>query len=279
MPSYFRKCLCLLLLVGGLLCGACHLWEDERPKNDLDLAEEAVRARDIGDAEMFFERYLRKNPTGEHRWYVWQQLLNISLSFRQDKGTAKNYLTIMLMEYAEEPLKRREIQRELASICDELRLHEEATELWEALVADPDTPPEDKAAFSRKLSHAYLRRLEFAMATDMLDLCLKLDVSPSTKADCLYDVGEAQMLTGELESSEKALRTLLDIPEADAQRRVLATFMLADVFEQRQRTKEAVELFESIRETYPNSKVIDMRITALRGKRESRQPDVIPKKR
>ena len=151
--------------------------------------------------------------------------------------------------------------------------------LWETLVEDADTPAEDKAAFYQELSHAYMRRLEFTMAADVLDLCLQLDVSPSTKADCLYDMAEAATFTDDLEKSEKALRSLLDMPEASPQRRVLAVFMLADVLEQRNQLDEAVQLFESIRESYPNARVIELRIAALRGKQTPKKPDVVPKKR
>lgn len=277
-PAFFLLCLPLLLTLAFFL-GGRRFEENSSLKSDLAMAEKAIKARDIGDAEMFYERYLRKNPAGEQRWDVWQSLLSISLNIRQDKATAKNYLEIMLLEYAADPPKRREIQKQLADLCDDLRLYDRAVTLWEALVEDQGTPAEDKAVFYRELSHAYMRRLEFTMAVDVLDLCLKLEVSPSTKAECLYDVAEAEMFTGDLEKSEKALRALLDMPAASPQRRVLAVFMLADVLEQQNRPEEAVQLFESIRDSYPNSKVIEMRITALRSKQTVKKPDVVPVRR
>ena len=276
-PAFFLLCLPLLLSL-AFFFGGRGFKADDSLKSDLDMAEKAVKARDTGDAEMFYERYLRKNPAGEQRWNVWHNLLDIALNIRQDKATAKNYLEIMLAEYAADPPKRREIQKRLAAVCDELRLYDRAVSLWEALVEDEGAPAEDKAACYRELSHAYMRRLEFTMATEVLDLCLQLDVSPATKADCLYDVAEAAMFTDDLEKSEKALRALLDMPEASPQRRVLAVFMLADVLEQRNRPDEAVRLFESIRESYPNSKVIELRIAALRGKQAPKKPDVVPVK-
>ena len=269
--------LCIPLAITLVFYFISHTGDDEISlKDDLVMAEMAAKSRDIGDAEMFYERYLRKNPTGDQRWNVWQNLLNISLNIRQDKITAKDYLEIMLLEYDEEPVKRRDIQMELAAVSNDLRMYERAVTLWEKLVEDEGTPDEDKAAFYRALSHAYMRRLEFTMATDVLELCLKLNVSLSTKADCLYDVGEAEMITGNMAESEKALRSLLAMPEATPQRRVLAVFMLADVLEQQNRPEEAVKLFESIRESYPNTRVVEMRIAALRGKQAPKKPDVVP---
>jgi tetratricopeptide (TPR) repeat protein len=278
-PAFFLLCFPLLLSL-FLFLGAYRSGENTGLQSDLDMAERAIKARDIGDAEMFYERYLRKNPAGEQRWKVWHSLLNISLNLRQDKVTAKHYLEIMLLEYAADPPRQREIQRQLAGLCSDLRLYDRAAALWEALVKDEATPAEDKAAFYRELSHAYMRRLEFTMATDVLELCLQLDVSPATKADCLYDVAEAQMFTDNLEQSEKALRSLLDGADVSAYRRVLAVFMLADVLEQQNQTEEAVRLFTSIRESYPNSKVVEMRISSLRGKQTSpKKNEVLPLRR
>ncbi len=279
-PAFLLLCLPLLISLAFFFGGRrFEEQEDDGLRDDLAMAEKAAKARDTGDAEMFYERYLRKNPTGEQRWSVWHNLLAISLNIRQDKVTAKNYLEIMLDEYASDSPKRREIQKRLAAVCSDLRLYDRAVTLWEDLVEDEGTPDEDKAVFYRELSHAYMRRLEFTMATDVLDLCLQLKVMPSTKADCLYDMSEAEMFTGDLEKSEKALRSLLDIPAITPQRRVLAVFMLADVLEQQNKMDEAVQLFESIREGYPNGKVIEMRIAALKGKQAPKRPDVVPVKR
>lgn len=273
-PAFFLLCLPLLLSLVFFLGGRQDK-EDDTVKSDLAMAEQAVKARDVADAEMFYERYLRKNPKGEQRWNVWNSLLSIARNIRQDKTTTKNYLEIMLLEYGADPPKRREIQKQLAAVSSQLRMYDRAVDLWEILAEDEDTPAEDKAAVYRELSHAYMRRLEFSMATEVLDLCLQLKVAPGTKADCLYDMAEAEVFTGDLEKSEKALRSLLDIPAASSQRRVLAVFMLADVLEQQNRPDEALQLFESIQETYPNSKVIEMRISALRNKSAPKKPDVV----
>jgi tetratricopeptide (TPR) repeat protein len=271
----FPLTLALFFFLGGY-----HSREESGWQSDLAMAEKAINGRDIGDAEMFYERYLRKNPAGGQRWNVWDSLLNISLNFRQDKVTAKQYLEIMLLEYAEDPPRRRNIQKQLAGVCKDLRAYDRAVELWEALARDEGTPAEEKAAFYRELSHAYMRRLEFTMAIDVLDLCLQLELGPVFKADCLYDAAEAEMVTDNLEKSEQALRSLLDMPAVAPQRRVLAVFMLADVLEQRNHFDEAVRLLTSIRESYPNSKVIEMRISALQGMRPApKRPEVVPIKK
>lgn len=270
LPAFAACALLFPLLSGCPLEELC-----SKPGDDLSRAEEALGERDIAEARMYFERYLRKHPDGEDRWEVWLQLLSISLDIHQDKETAGEYLEIMLREFSGDSAKRRHIQMVLAGLYKDRRMYSRALPLWEILAADPGLSSEERAVVYRELSHAYLRRLEFTSATDMLGLCLHLDVGQDTKADCLYALAETQMLTDKLDESERALRDLLRLSGISTERRVLATFTLADVLEQRDKLAEAAELFESIRESYPNTKVVEVRLGALKhkmgGKKNSRK--------
>ena len=236
-------------------------------KSDLALAEEALKLRDTGDAVMYFERYLRKNPSGEERWQVWQALLDIAQNLQQDKITAKDYLEIMLVEYQGNDDRRRTIQLRLAELSNEMRLYGRATALWEDLVQDQDLAERTKADIYRELSRAYLRRLEISMSMQMLSMCMDLKVPPSIKSECLYELAETQMLTKDLAASENSLRDLLLMDEVGASRKILATFLLADVLEQQDRLEEAARYYESIRDSYPNSKVVEMRLNTIRGRK------------
>lgn len=74
------------------------------------------------------------------------------------------------------------------------------------------------------------------------------------------------MLTGELSDAEKALQEMLALNAASPDQQLLSVFMLADVIEQQDRGEEALSLFESLKNSYPNKKVIEIRIAALRQK-------------
>lgn len=241
-------------------------------QDDLDLAMAALKERDIADAEMYFERYLRKNPAGEERWEVWQELINIALNVRQDKAVVRDYLEIMLAEYADDPVRRNDIQMRLASLCNEMRQYGRAVALWEDLIADDDFPENLRATVYRDLSRVYLQRLETSKATQILGLCLELEVPYSLRAECLFDLAETQSLTGELKESEKTLRDLLEMKELLKEQQVMATFMLADVLEQQERLDEAAEYYESIRESYPNPKVVEIRLNNLKNRKQNSPP-------
>ncbi|MDL2280121.1 hypothetical protein LJC15_05640, partial [Desulfovibrio sp. OttesenSCG-928-G11] len=198
-----------LVLILLPLSGACSVESTAPAPDDLALAETAMQNRDTGDAEMHLERYLRKNTDGTRRWEVWQKLLEISLNVRQDRDTAAEYLEIMLEEFNADPPRRRSIQTRLAHLYTLMHKHARAVSLWEAVAADGQTPVEERAVAYRELSAAYLRRLEFTGATDVLGLCLELPARPETKAGCLYALAETRMLTEELPAAEQALKDLL----------------------------------------------------------------------
>lgn len=262
--SVFCLTLVFILLVNPL--------DDNSPKqqDDLARARSAVIDLDIGDAEMYFERYLRKNPDGECRWEVWQSLLEIALNIRHDVVSAREYLEIMLEEFNEDPVLRGEIRLTLAALSNETRSYERAVTLWEAVSADPATTQETLATVYRELSRAYLRRFEFTLSKELLDRCLQLDVAEKTKAQCLYALAEAHMLTNEMGLAEKTLRDMLGMTAQGESLRIEAIFMLADVLEQQERIPEAETLFKSLRDIYPNRKVIEVRLTALKNKRLNR---------
>ena len=241
-------------------------------QDDLDLAVKALKARDIADAEMYFERYLRKNPTGGERWEAWQELMDIARNIRQDKAVVRDYLEMMLAEYADDPVRRSDIQMQLAALCNDMRLHGRAVALWEDLIADEDFPEHLRAVVYRELSRAYLRRLETVKATQILGLCLDLDVPAPLRADCLFDLSETQSLTGEFKDSEKSLHDLLDMEDLPSDKQIMATFMLADVLEQQERLDEAMKYYESVRATYPNPKVVEIRLNSLKLRKENPLP-------
>ncbi|MDL2290780.1 hypothetical protein LJC09_01570 [Desulfovibrio sp. OttesenSCG-928-F20] len=266
-----RSLVAALMLLFVLLFSACTVEKKDPEQDDLFRAEAALKERDIGDAEMFFERYLRKNTVGDRRWEVWNNLLDISLNMRQDSATASQYLEIMLDEFGDDPAKRRSILIQLAGIANSRHNYPRAVALWEDLAADPQTPAEDRALVYRELSAAYMRRLEFSEARDVLGLCLDLDIAPESKAGCLYALAEIQMLTEALPESEQVLRDLLALEGVAESSRVAAVFMLADVLEQLNRLDEAAQLLESIHESYPNASVVLLRLKALKDKKAAKK--------
>ena len=261
---YFLQCVCVVVIACSIAITGCTPQRDE--DQSLQKGDAALAKLETADAAMYFELYLRKNATGSKRWYAWNQLLDITLNYRHEKNTARSYLEIMSKEYAADPEKMRFINRQLALIAAEQHDDAKAIALWEELLTDASIEIELQAEILRKLSAAYLRRLDFTLATETLERCLTLTVGPNTKAACLYDLAVTQTLTEEMPQAEATLRNLLALPNIAQDKQVLATYTLADVLEQQNKFQEAFALFESIRTSYPNEKVIELRLSNLKPK-------------
>lgn len=267
----FRKT--MMGLFGPILVVCCFVLAacQTQPVDDLTLGNEAYERYEITDAEMFYERYLRKNPESSNRWWVWNRLLDISLNIRQQKSNSVAYLEIMLEEYGKDDDKRRSITRSLANLYFDLMNYERAVILWENLAYDPTSVSAEKAEAFRKLAFLYLRRLDFTDSTNVLQKCLQLDVEQSVKADCLFDLAEIQLLLGELPQAYANLHTLLQLDDPNKERYLMVRFMYADVLEQKGRFEEALELFTQLRTVHPNTGVIDVRLESLKKRMKKKK--------
>lgn len=272
-----RKLLSAALL-GAALCAAGCFDSGEEVTDDLVDARKAMMQRDFLEAEKSFERYLRRSPDGEERWEVWNNLTELALSVRNDRKAAVELLEAMLIEYADVPVRKREISVRLAELYRLSRKYERAVFLWSSVAEDPKADNVERARACRNLAHVYLRRLEFELAKESLGYCLALDIPDTVRAECLYDLAQTFMGMDELDNAIVQLRAVLALRNISQAARTLTIFMLADALDQKGKNDEAMELFTSISETYPNRKVVEQRIEFLEKKKKPPVPPVPGKK-
>ncbi|MDR2893789.1 MAG: tetratricopeptide repeat protein [Deltaproteobacteria bacterium] len=251
------------LLLLPLLLVSC--LEKDNAQNDLTDAREYMRHRDFIEAEKSFERYLRRNPDGPDRWEVWNHLVDLALNVRHNRMSAIELLEAMTVEYESQDEERRVVLERLASEYELARRYDRAMELWIKLDNDLGTPHLQKAGIYRSMARIYLRRLEFELARESLTYCLALEIPQSLKSDCQYDLADAYMVMEDLDAGINELRSLLEQDGVDDELRVLSVFMLADALEQKGDKAGALELFESIRFSYPNGSVMEARIEYLKN--------------
>ncbi len=263
----------------ALLCFAlfaCSNSKKEGP-DDLGEARSALGKRNFLEAEKAFERYLRSNPEGVDRWYVWQNLVELSLNVRGDRKGAIELLEAMLVEYAATPDKERLVRMRLAEQYRLSRKYDRAVELWGLTAGDKGASSLEKAESYRNLAEVYLRRLEFELAKEALNMCIALAVPDPVRGQCLYDLAQTHMGTDESDEAVARLRAVLELKDIPAPLRGLTVFMLADALDQQGKSAEALALFESIRASYPNPQVVAKRIDALRKpKKKTIPPAVVP---
>lgn len=256
-----RLILILIILVSCTVTGC--LDKKDTP-DDLYLAREYMLNRDFMEAEKSFERYLRSNPDGADRWEVWNELVDLALNVRHDRNSAIELLRAMQQEYEFQPEYRRIVLDKLAHQYEQARYFDGSVELWGTLIKDPDTPSAQKAESLRNLARIYLRRLEFEPAKEVLTFCMELDIPQSAKSDCQYDLADLYMIMEDMDAGIKELRNLLEQEGVEDHKRVQAIFMLADALEQQGNKDSALGLFETIRFSYPNPRVVEARIEYLK---------------
>lgn len=262
------RTLLVAALLGAVLCAGGCLDSGKEATDDLVEARKAMMQRDFLEAEKSFERYLKRNPEGAERWEVWNNLVELALSVRNDRKAAIELLEAMLIDYAETPAKKREISVRLAELYRLSRKYDRAVFLWASVAEDPAADNVDRARACRNLAHVYLRRLEFELAKESLGYCLALDVPDVVRAECLYDLAQAFMGMDELDNAIVQFRAVLDLENVAWPTRTLTIFMLADALNQKGQNEEAMKLFTSISETYPNRKVVEQRIEFLQKKKK-----------
>lgn len=267
------RCLGLLMLTVFLafLLGGCQGKEDVA--DDLRDARKAMMTRDFLEAEKFFERYLRRSPEGAERWEVWNSLVELALSVRNDRKAAIELLEAMRIEYEDQADKRRKISMRLAEQYRLLRKYDRAVYLWSSVAEDVRADTIERSRACRNLAHVYLRRLEFELAKQSLGYCLALDIPESVRAECLYDLAQTYVGMDELENAVTQLRAVLALRDIADSTRTLSIFMLADALDQQGNNDEAIELFTSISHTYPNRKVVEQRIAFLEKKKNYPAPN------
>lgn len=252
---------------------------EKKAPSDLEDARHAMMTRDYLEAEKSFERYLRRSPQGADRWEVWNSLVDLALSVRNDRKAAIELLEAMLIEYAAEPARKRIISGQLAEQYRLVRNYERALTLWSGIAEDKNADVVERARACRNLAGVYLRRLEFELAKESLGYCLALDIPDTVRADCLYDLAQTFVGTGDLDQAITYFRQVLALGNIPASTRTLTVFMLADTLDQKGLSAEALKLFTSISDDYPNPKVVAQRIAFLKNKKKTPAAQAAPEGR
>lgn len=261
----------LFTFIFALFLGGC-LDAKQETADDLADARKAMLKREFLEAEKFFERYLRRSPEGEERWDVWNNLVALALSVRNDRKAATELLEAMLIEYEAEAEKRRAISMRLAELYRLSRKYGRAVFLWTSVAEDNQADGIERAEACRNLAHVYLRRLEFEMAKQSLGYCLALTIPNAVRAECLYDLAQTHMGMDELDNAVTQLRSVLALQDISESTRTLSIFMLADALDQQGENDESMRLFVGISNTYPNRRVVEQRIAFLEKKKTASVP-------
>ncbi len=244
-----------------LLLAACSGQKGSDSAADLDDGRRAFARGFYLEAESAYERYLQKEPKGRHRREAWTRLLEISQNVRSDAERSTMLIEAMALEFGDSVEGPGSLQQ-LAELYEQQGLGQRAMEAYAQLMA-MDGDPQRLAAYRLRWARLARGQRGYDQAHEMLEKCAEEAPGDETKARCLYENALTYTYTQSYGRSRALLEELLALPKVPEDVRPLAVFQLADIYERDQKLDKARELFSSIRDIYPNPRVVQARLQNL----------------
>lgn len=261
--ALFAVCLALFFILPGL--AGCD--DPEPPGVDLDMARQAYSRGHFSEAEKIYEQYLQDEPEGADRWEAWNRLLDVSMNVRIDPERAEALLDAMFLEFSEDSERAWSLLQKQAELHESLQEWEKAIESWQRALSSGDLSPEHRADVYLRLAKIHQQGREYDLAQEALTACLREDVDPEMLASCKFELAQTLGYMKRWNRTKTLLQEIMDDPEVGEERKALATFMLADIYETDGDKKKAKALLESILTTYPNPKVVETRLENLKKRK------------
>jgi len=233
---------------------------------DLEEARIALREREWDRAARYLERYLRTGTDPDERWEAWNSLIEATDRAGQDRRWINAHLEAMLVEFENNPGRMRIVLRRMGENQEMSRQYERAVQTWIQFSALPGLSPEERLNIYKRQAFLQMRLNRLQGAEETLHECLGLPLPDTVKGDCLYALADISLLRDDLADGANIAAQILDIRGITPELYGKAAFLLADIYEQQQKYAEALQLYGSIRETYPNPPAVDVRIEHLKKK-------------
>lgn len=215
-------------------------------------------------AENFYKNYLKDFPNGEYRLEAWERIYDITVNLRKDKVNALPLLDAMLLEYANDKKLLPQIIQKLANLCSDLFQHEKSIELWIKYIELEILTDSQRNLARLQLSKEYLLLKNFDLALQVLRMCIDDKDSEGVFSSC--QIQEAQVLfrMNQYDAATFLLLSLRSNYPKQSNIYLDATFLLGDIFEILQNKTKAIEMYESILESYPNTRAVITRLNNLK---------------
>ncbi|MGE4290916.1 MAG: tetratricopeptide repeat protein [Desulfovibrio sp.] len=263
MRTMHRIALDLALL--ATLCGmlaACSV-SGSSEREDLEAVRTAYMNGFYIEAKEGYESYLQRYPKGESRLEAWERLLEIALNVKGDLDRSIVLLEAMILEYGEKSSSAWTLMFQLAELYEQRGDRTKALDTWQKCLelGRDDTQRKVETLLRMAAVHRVLHNYDRALT--LLQKCEELSPDGPTRARCQYEEAQTYSFMQSWGQAKEVLEVIMADGVADKDTQALAVFLLADVYEQEMDYDRARELFLSIANTYPNPKVIQIRLEKM----------------
>ncbi|WP_147819521.1 tetratricopeptide repeat protein [Salidesulfovibrio onnuriiensis] len=252
----------IALLAALLLCCAACGSETEDSVN-LSAARDSYSKGFYLEAETGYERYLQLNPQGEFRKEAWERLLEISLNIKGDLERSVALLDAMALELGDDKAEAWRVLYRLGDIYDQMGKRQKSIEAFEKCLILAIDMPAETVKTQLRMARVYRSLGNYDLVMDTLQNCSRNAENDAARAQCLYELAQSCSLINNWNMVKKSIEELLTLNGVDPETRAMATFLLAEAYEDEHRYAEAVSLLKSILDTYPNPMVVEARLKAL----------------
>ena len=255
---------CGSLLVAVLVLGMFMSCAEERElPSQVAEARESYAAGHFSDAEALYEEYLQTYPEGPQRWEAWNRLLDVALNVRGDYESGEALLEAMYLEFGMDPEIAFDLLSRLAGVYESMGDMDRAVQTWQECLKIEGLDIAHHPDVFMQLAKIFQLMRDYDLAVEALQACSDVTGDLAVKANCEYEMAQTLGYMQNWHRAKGVLDTVLEYEELDPELLALATFMLADIHEHEGDYSTARELLESIRDTYPNPRVVETRLEHL----------------
>jgi len=216
-------------------------------------------------AENLYKKYLQEFPNGKYRFEAWERIYDITTNLRKDKISSLPLLDAMLMEYASDRNLYPQILKKYAILHLDLFQNDESIKLWLKYIGLTIISDSEKNNGRLQLSKQYLLQNNFDSALLVLRKCNECIDSEGFYSFCKLQEAEVLFRMNQIDAATSLLQSIRrDYPKQSIIY-LEASFLLGDIFEIIQNKSDALEMFESILASYPNTQAVRTRINNLKS--------------
>lgn len=235
---------------------------------DILTAQQKFKEQKFEESAWYYERVLEKSLPNVVKTKVEYQLADIySIYLKNYQSAIKHFDKVL--EYAEEPLwKVRSLEKKATIYFNYLQKYEQAAKIYETLMSfRPKLKDYDE--YEYLIARSMIKMNRYNDAIKIIDTMRKNE-NHEFYIRSFYDRGLVSFYKKEWDQAIKYWYQYIK-REPNRDRVIEAKFMMANAYESNENLRRAYSLYSSIKDEYPNSKVIESRIKALYNRKVVRK--------
>ena len=265
-----------LIILISVCCLAGCLGQEDNGSELIEKARHDFVQGYYSQARDTYESYLKNYPKGEYRVESWNKLIDIAVIMHNNLDKGIELTEAMLLEIGQDNGNTLPVMDKLGDLYLMRGFDQKALEAWQRCLDIPDIDITDQARLYLKVAKVYRDMASYDFAMESLSDCIRIckenrenhpegsgSELDGLKAECMYQLAQNAIFIQNWDYAESILNELTAQEGLDEEKKSLAYFMLADVYEHKREMDKVEELLLKIKDTYPNPNAVKARLKVL----------------